>query len=112
MFIEILGNKLQDRSVSISKELTKLNEKTIRGPAKDIGGILIQKSENTKGEFVLVVEGNNSKKTEFTNIEIYNKEIYKMLTKFSLTDVVEIVHKLTGISKNIVYKWVLKLKKS
>ena len=38
-------------------------------------------------------------------------KLIKLLLKFSLTDVVEIVHKLTGINKNKVYKWALKLKK-
>jgi len=34
-----------------------------------------------------------------------------MATKFSLTDIVEIVHKFTKINKNKIYKWLLKLRK-
>ena len=45
-------------------------------------------------------------------IIIYDVEINKLLSKFSLTDVVEIVHKLTGISRNKAYKWVLDIKGS
>ena len=41
----------------------------------------------------------------------YSKELKKMATKFSLTDIVEIVHKFTKINKNKIYKWLLKLRK-
>ena len=37
-------------------------------------------------------------------------QIIKLLSKFSLTDVVEIVHKLTNLPKNKIYKWVLEIK--
>ena len=39
------------------------------------------------------------------------KELKMMAVKFSLTDIVEIVHKFTKINKNKIYKWLLKLKK-
>ena len=61
---------------------------------------------------VVVVEGNSLKETQSNDLNYLNEEIYKLLSKFSLTDVVEIVHKLTGITKNKVYKWVLNLKNS
>ena len=63
---------------------------------------------NLKGEFVVVVEG---KLNEKNDLDIFDVEINKLLSKFSLTDVVEIVHKLTSINKNKVYKWVLNIKK-
>jgi len=73
----------------------------------------LKNKASLKGEFVIVVEGTSQKKlSTVNNIELYNKEIKKLLSKFSLTDVVEIVHKLTGITKNKIYKWALKLKKS
>ena len=59
-----------------------------------------------------MVDGKKTEDLEGLNIENYNSEIIKLLSKFSLTDVVEIVHKLTGITKNKIYKWTLKLKKS
>ena len=111
ILLETLNNELSDRQISISKELTKINEKTFRGYGDQIRGKIIEHDENFKGEFVVVVEGKNKKEKENFNIEQYNEEIYKLLSKFSLTDVVEIVHKLTGITKNKIYKWVLKLKK-
>ena len=43
-------------------------------------------------------------------IDLYENELKKMTNKFSLTDIVEIVHKFTNINKNKIYKWLLKLK--
>ena len=49
---DILGN---NREISISREITKKYEETIRGTLADIIG----KIGEIKGEFVLVVSGNN-----------------------------------------------------
>ena len=110
--LDLLEAEIINRQISVSKELTKLNENIFRGYGQEVKSSINEKEENLKGEFVVVVEGKTLKNTKSRNLEDYNNEIIKMLTKFSLTDVVEIVHKLTGIKKNIVYKWVLDLKKS
>ena len=107
----IIGAKLENRSVSVVKEITKLNEKVFRGMGNEIGQLILKNKDNTKGEFVVVIEGKSSKKTGFIDLNKHNSLIKKMLIKFSLTDVVEIVHKISGIKKNEVYKWVLSLKK-
>lgn len=54
--VECLG---EDRSSSISRELTKIHEETIRGTLSE----LINHFQNhpVKGEFVIVVEGNKGK---------------------------------------------------
>ena len=112
LFLEVLEKKINDRAISVSKELTKINEKTFRGNVYEVIDQINEQKEGLKGEFVIVVEGNPSKKTTSVNLNEYDSEIQKLLSKFSLTDVVEIVHKLTRINKNKVYKWVLELKKS
>ena len=109
--LELLEIYLKKRSVSISKELTKINEKVFWGLASEIKNKIIVNKQNLKGEFVVVVEGKSLTKNDPNNLVKYNKEIKVLLSKFSLTDVVEIVHNLTGISKNKIYKWTLKLKK-
>ena len=110
--LNFLETELGDRTISISKEITKINEKTFRGLVSKIKEEISHKPKNVKGEFVIVVEEKSIKNSDNLSIENYNLEIKRLLQKFSLTDVVEIVHKLTGITKNKVYKWVLKLKKS
>ena len=107
----LMETELSLRKISISKELTKINENIYRGFSHELLIKIQKKLENLKGEFVVVVEADKSTKIRTIDLEKYNNEIIKLLLKFSLTDVVEIVHKLTGITKNKIYKWVLKQKK-
>ena len=110
--LELINSQMNERQISVVKELTKINEKIYRGLASNIRREISLQNDKVKGEFVIVVEGNIYEKKDSADLSEYNHEIKKMLIKFSLTDVVEIVHKLTGITKNKVYKWVLKLKKT
>ena len=108
--IELLDSKIDGRLISVSKELTKINEKVFRGLSSDIKTILAENKDAKKGEFIVVVEGSSETEIPVIDLNNYKIEVEKLLTKFSLTDVVQIVHKLTGIRKNIVYKWILSLK--
>ena len=110
--VNYLETYIKKRPISILKELTKLNEKIFHGLSNELKEKIFKEKENVKGEFVVVVEGKSLEKDEVIVSDTYTKEINKLLLKFSLTDVVEIVHKLTGISKSKIYKWVLKIKKS
>ena len=59
-----------------------------------------------------MVEGENKKSNKLVKISSgVDEQINKLLTKYSLTDVVDIVHNLTNISKKIVYKKALEQKK-
>ena len=109
--LNLLDKEIGPRKISVSKELTKLNEKVFWGSANEIKGIMLNDRSNLKGEFVLVVEGKSLKKIKNNDLQNYSEEGRLLLSKFSLTDVVEIVHKLTGITKNKIYKWALDLKK-
>ncbi len=110
-FLDCLENIMAKRSVSICKELTKVNEFVFRGTPTNVKNKILEDKENIKGEFVAVIDRQTSKNQDFDNIDLYSKELKKMATKFSLTDVVEIVHKFTKINKNKIYKWLLKLRK-
>ncbi len=111
VFLNCLENIIGDRSISICKELTKVNEFVFRGNPGSVKNKILEDKENIKGEFVAVIDRQASKNQDFDNIDLYSKELRKMATKFSLTDIVEIVHKFTKINKNKIYKWLLKLKK-
>jgi 16S rRNA (cytidine1402-2'-O)-methyltransferase len=111
VFLDCLENIIGDRSISICKELTKVNEFVFRGNPGSVKNKILEDKENIKGEFVAVIDRQASKNQDFDNIDLYSKELRKMSTKFSLTDIVEIVHKFTKINKNKIYKWLLKLKK-
>ena len=103
---------LKKRKIAVCKEITKLNEKVFIGSPKKILAEIEKEAKNKLGEFVIVVEGKKkpSKINDFINTEIEH-EISKLLEKFSLTDVVEIVHKISYIGKKEIYKKALKLKK-
>ena len=109
-FLKILLDAKINRKVAVCKELTKKNEWVFRGYIKKIiDEINIDKS-NLKGEFTLLIQG-KEKKTKKIIQTTTETQIKKLLKKFSLTEVVEIVHKLTDISKKEIYKKALQLKK-
>ncbi len=108
--LDLIESKISGRLISVSKELTKVNERVYRGLSSEIKIKMLEQKENQKGEFVVVIEGKLKTITSNTELEGFKIEVNKLLSKFSLTDVAQIVHKLTGIRKNIVYKWILSLK--
>ena len=108
-FLECLEKFIPDKSISVCKELTKVNEFVFRGVSTNVKNDILQKKENLKGEFVVIIDRQRLKNQNFDEIDLYTKELKKLATKFSLTDIVEIVHKLTKINKNKIYKWLLKL---
>lgn len=81
-----------NRPLSISREITKIHEETLRGSAKEILQML---PEDVKGEMVLVIKGDESKeevlsldeiKQEFVNLTkqgVPSKEAIKLLSKKS-----------------------------
>ena len=109
-FLKILLDAKINRKIAVCKELTKKNEWVFRGYIKKIiDEINIDKS-NLKGEFTLLIQGKD-KKRKITIQTTTEAQIKKLLKKFSLTEVVEIVHRLTSISKKEIYKKALQLKK-
>lgn len=52
-----------DRMASVSREISKLHEETVRGTLSEI--LAIFASRTIKGEIVMIVEGNNSKKNKY-----------------------------------------------
>ena len=108
-FLKILLDAKINRKIAVCKELTKKNEWVFRGYIKKIiDEINIDKS-NLKGEFTLLIQG-KEKKTKITIQTTTEAQIKKLLKKFSLTEVVEIVHRLTDISKKEIYKKAIQLK--
>ena len=109
-FLEIMSNKLNDRKLALCKEITKLNEKIFIGLPEDILKDFNKSKKNSLGEFVVVVEGcHNSNIIQKISPDT-KMIIRKLLRKFSLTDTVEIVHKIGNIGKNEIYREALEQK--
>ena len=103
-----LKNVVGDRKIVLARELTKIHQEFIRGNIDEI----IEKSENLKGEMILLIEGNN----EINNENILNnlslEEHYNVYEKQGL-DKKEIIKKIAkdrGVNKNEIYQYFLKNK--
>ena len=95
--------------VAICKELTKKNESVFRGNVKKMIDKIINKEINLKGEFTLII-GNSKRASKKTIDDKIRKQTLKILKKYTLTETVEIVHKLSNISKRDIYKMAIELK--
>ena len=96
--LEDMYNIFGNRQISISREISKKFESVYRGTLEDI----INNFENVKGEFVIVVEGNNNIETEDVDvISLINDYVDKGI---SVSDAIKKVSKDTNINKNEVYR--------
>lgn len=98
----ILGN---NRKVSISREISKKYERTYHGKLFDI----LDKIDEKRGEFVIVVAGNNSVDTSINIPIIEHIKIYEN-QNISTMDAIKQVAKDRHMKKNEVYKEYLKEK--
>jgi 16S rRNA (cytidine1402-2'-O)-methyltransferase len=98
--LEIFGN----RYASVSRELTKIFEETLRGSLKEI----CEKLEESKiaGEYVIVVEGMKEKERSF---EEALKEVKELMKKGKgRKEAIKIVSELYNLSKKELYERSLK----
>ena len=108
-FLELVLKNSKNREIAVCKELTKINEKIVRGSIKNIIDKIINKEISLKGEFTLIIGSEKEKRKEKINDSI-KKQTKKLIKKYTLTETVEIVHKLSNISKKDIYQMALKLK--
>lgn len=100
-----LKNIIGNRKIVLARELTKIHEEFIRGNIEEI----IEKSENLKGEMILLIEGSK----EINNENILNnlslEEHYNVYEKQGLgkKDIIKKIAKNRGVSKNEIYQYFL-----
>lgn len=91
-----------DRRITLAREITKIHEEFIRGNIEE----LIQKSQDIKGEIVLIIEGNTDivEENELNNLRI--EEHYKFYENqgFAKKDIIKKIAKDRNVNKNEVYK--------
>lgn len=110
--LTIMSDLFPTRKVSVCKEMTKLNEKIFYGFPKEVLKVLSSNKKYSLGEFVIVIDGEK----KFNDLDKKNisseaeKIIKRLLEKFSLTETVEIVHKISYIEKKQIYKKALEIK--
>ena len=106
--LEVMSEILGGRNISISREITKMYEETLRGSFSDIIDDL-KSRETIKGEFVLLVEGNSQDNQKFDSETLDEVLLYLKKEGHSLKDAVREVAADSGISKSKVYKKALQL---
>lgn len=105
-YFALLNKYFNGRKIVICREITKLYETFYRGELKDIKEFNV----NLKGEITLVISEITEKKKENFLSESDKTIIKKLINKFSLKDISEIMSSEKKISKSIIYKYCLKLK--
>lgn len=99
-----LKNVIGDRDIVIARELTKIHEEFLRGNINE----LIEKTENIKGEMVLIIDKNNNvdieKESLFNNLTL--EEHYKLYEKQGLCkkDIIKKIAKDRNVNKNEIYQ--------
>ncbi|MFR0921643.1 MAG: 16S rRNA (cytidine(1402)-2'-O)-methyltransferase [Clostridia bacterium] len=96
---KILG---EERMLTLAREITKIHEEFIRGNIDEI----ISKSENLKGEIVLIIEENNDCEEENSLNNLTLEEHYKFYENQGLTkkEIIKKIAKDRNMNKNDVYQ--------
>jgi len=105
--IEPIKNYFSDREIVICKEISKFYEEYYRNKVRKLK--FFEKS--LKGEITLVISEKKNKKniSNFLN-ESDKKLINKLIKKFSVKDITNLINEGKNISKKEIYNYCLKLK--
>ena len=101
---EVLG----DRNIVLAKELTKIHEEFIRGNISEI----LEKIENPKGEFVILVEGSkksekDEKKENLNHLNLEEHFKYYQNQGLDKKDIIKRIAKDRNTNKNEIYQYFL-----
>ncbi|MCK9275388.1 MAG: 16S rRNA (cytidine(1402)-2'-O)-methyltransferase [Syntrophales bacterium] len=97
-----------ERSVALSRELTKIHEETLRGPVSKILDALKEKKA-VKGEITLIIEGTRGHTPNNQGPEdLWHRfQTIQKTVNLSTRDAVSIVAAQTGLSRKKVYETIL-----
>ncbi len=101
-----LKDVLENRKIVLARELTKIHEEFIRGNIDEV----IEKSENLKGEMILIIEGNSEIKSENILNNLSLDEHYMVYEKQGLSkkDIIKKIAKDRDVAKNEIYQYFMK----
>ena len=105
--IPFLKKYLVDRKILICREMTKIYEEFIR---TDINS-LKEFKKTPKGELTVVISEKQIDKNTSQNLSESDKRLIdKMISKFSIKEIINIIQSKSKISKKMIYDYCLKLK--
>ena len=96
-----LLNELGNRNVVVAKELTKIHETFIRGNILEV----LDKIQNPKGEYIIIIEGQKIKKENKLN-ELTLEEHYRYYENIGLEkkEIIKKIAKDRNVNKNEIYQ--------
>ncbi len=94
---------VESRNIVLARELTKIHEEFIRGNIEEI----IEKSEDLKGEMILLIEGATKKQKENVLNKLSLEEHYNFYEKQGIDkkEIIKQIAKDRGVNKNEIYKY-------
>lgn len=104
-FNEVFG---PDRSLTVTRELTKKFETVKRGPLAAVHEWVRAAPEQSKGEFVLVLAGADASTSE-PSVE-FDSTLIPLLEQLSLSQAVDLTCRICDVARNRVYRRALQLK--
>ena len=100
--LEDLKDNLENRQVVLARELTKIHEEFIRGTANE----LLQKIDNLKGEFVIIIEGAKpQEENKSTNLSLEEHYKYYENLGYSKKEIIKQIAKDKNTNKNEIYMY-------
>ena len=92
----------KNRKIVLAREITKIHEEFIRGNIDNI----IEKIQDVKGEFVIIIEGNSVVLEENELNKLSLKEHYKLYESqgFSKKEIIKKIAKDRNVNKNEIYQ--------
>jgi 16S rRNA (cytidine1402-2'-O)-methyltransferase len=110
--LEIIKNTLENRNISIARELTKLHEEVIYGKVEEVFEFFEKNPQKLRGEFVVIVEKTAKNQSFFSNEEII-AEIENSLKKGkSVKDISLELSQIFDLNKKEIYKIALDIAKN
>jgi len=103
--LKILG---PERRIVIAREISKLFEQVHRCRLADAPGWLSAEANHQRGEFVLVVEGQNA--TDDQPLSEAGRIVQTLLEELPVSQAAALAAKITGMKKNTLYQLALELR--
>jgi 16S rRNA (cytidine1402-2'-O)-methyltransferase len=105
-YLKSFKKHFSERKIMIAREMTKIHETFYRGKINEINMF----KTPLKGELTVVISKKNNTK-EKIDYEKIKKQIKTYIKKYSIKDVVNLLVKKEKLSKKIIYKMCLDIKK-
>lgn len=91
-----------DRRIALCRELTKINEEIMRTTVS--GAISYYREQNTRGEYVLIIEGAHNEGAFWQTMTVREHVEYYISLGMAKMDAIKEAAKDRGVGKNAIYK--------